>query len=235
MTKAQGSRNYNQDEQQHLLSILGDTLPLCKADWDAVSTRYNRSKDLQWAERSAASLKRKFVGLCSTASCENNIIKSKALELKRKIQKHTTTTRRQEVHVRSIVPRSDALPDDSRVAQRTDGHDVEECVEDVPSVADRPSSSLQLPENQRPAQPTHCEVTTPQHGDASSPRRVPPNHKHIHCDVIQLFLWFQRRDEQQLTRWKDLERQHKQDICAANRRHRELLECIASLKTTSTS
>lgn len=235
MTKAQGSRNYNQDEQQHLLSILGDTLPRCKADWEAVSARYNRSRDLQWAERSAASLKRKFVGLSSTTSCENSVIKSKALELKRKILKHATTTRHQEVHVHY---RNDALPDESRVAQRTGGHDVEECVEDVPPVADRPSTSLQLSDNQLPAQPALCEVTsgaTPQHGDASSPRRVLPNHKHIHCDVIQLFLWFQRRDEQQLTRWKDLERQHKQDICAANRRHRELLEYIAALKTTSTS
>jgi hypothetical protein len=31
--------------------------------------------------------------------------------------------------------------------------------------------------------------------------------KHIHCDVIQLFLWFQHRDEQQLEHWHDMERQ----------------------------
>jgi hypothetical protein len=65
LTKTEGARNYNQAEQQHLLAIVSQRLPLRKADWDSVAELYKRGKDHQWKDRSAPTLKRKFACLCS--------------------------------------------------------------------------------------------------------------------------------------------------------------------------
>ncbi|KAG7387442.1 hypothetical protein PHYPSEUDO_014090 [Phytophthora pseudosyringae] len=64
---------------------------------------------------------------------------------------------------------------------------------------------------------------------------------HTHCDVIQLFMWFQSRDQNQSKQWRTshdqalLEEKNRQmqrdlDVRAAQRRHNELLDCLESLK-----
>jgi hypothetical protein len=62
-----------------------------------------------------------------------------------------------------------------------------------------------------------------------------------HCDVIQLFLWFQDRDKNQAKHWcADQERarldeskrqaQHELDAREAQQCHKELLDCINALQ-----
>ncbi|KAG6952102.1 hypothetical protein JG688_00013422 [Phytophthora aleatoria] len=64
---------------------------------------------------------------------------------------------------------------------------------------------------------------------------------HTHCDVIQLFMRFQSRDQNQSEQWratheralleeKNRQLQHDLDVRAAQRRHNELLDCLESLK-----
>jgi hypothetical protein len=270
MTKTQGARNYNQAEQQHLLAIVSQRLPLRKADWDSVAGLYNRGKDHQWKDHSAPSLTRKLACLCSRTKdcCDASIglIRMKALELKLKISKITQPTVHHlhapppepYDHDPSPEPTENATHRDQHVEAVPDGSVVpEQAIRSSPSCAaeftdlvhtdscqDTPTNTTpSLPDNRGFPSPSEStadgDVDTAATPPASSPgpvamaiEAVKP--KHIHCDVIQLFLWFQRRDEQQLERWQDMERQHKLEVCAANRMQQELLECLASLNAKLT-
>ncbi|KAG2784785.1 hypothetical protein JG687_00011697 [Phytophthora cactorum] len=81
-------------------------------------------------------------------------------------------------------------------------------------------------------------------GDASIQSTTTANvakELHTHCDVIQLFMWFHSRDQNQskqrratheraLLEEKNRQLQHDLDARAAQRRHNDLLDCLESLK-----
>ncbi|KAG3091323.1 hypothetical protein PI125_g17462 [Phytophthora idaei] len=57
MTKSEGTTNYKEAEQQLLLSVVADQLPLQKIEWNHVAAAYNTRKDAKWIDRTSTSLK----------------------------------------------------------------------------------------------------------------------------------------------------------------------------------
>ncbi|ETP14566.1 hypothetical protein F441_10508 [Phytophthora nicotianae CJ01A1] len=226
MTKIRGSRNYSDDEQRLLLEILADHMPRKAPDWSAVAKLYNSRRREAWMGMTPKSLKRKFMCLCAAASKRphefENEVENLALEVKRKIAK---SARAPETAMHVTLPSASERPDTECDGESgfcyTRSRVTSVAADDAESTLPRSSVSLTSPEVSRvvlrdlDTAPCICSRTETHH-----------SHRHMECGVIELFLWFQKRDKQTVEQWNCIQR----NLFDVDRKHDQLLESISELK-----
>ncbi|ETI40771.1 hypothetical protein F443_13936 [Phytophthora nicotianae P1569] len=198
MPKTQGSRNYSLDEQRHLLTTIAERLLLSKSDWIAVASIYNTTKDESWKDRTAASLKRKFTGIYAAAKQHSTSsvaeqggqsgLGQMALE-----QKRSMNCRARHPHNADARGPTRRLPPPAADQPRSgDHHRPEHAAPTTSAVQMEPAVQDDTPvDAESPVATFSLRVTAANDGVSLTGEQG-----HTHCDVVQLFLWFQRRDEQ---------------------------------------
>lgn len=219
MTKPRGVRNYTEAERQRLLDIIAARLPVHQDEWAAVATAYNASSDLNWRSRDAASLKRKFTALyvsargakvSDTGGCHEATL---AAQLRQQIARRAkeegcTPTHRQMASL-AVGGSQGAFRD--AVTQNKDADALGR--DQAKPSGDREHSSIQLP--------CHSEVYT----------------------TDTLLAWLQQREVQREARYRVMEddkarvdalkrERRAEDLRDTDRRHRELMDSLSSLKYT---
>ncbi|KAG7392740.1 hypothetical protein PHYPSEUDO_014227 [Phytophthora pseudosyringae] len=221
ITKSEGTTNYKYAEQQLLLSVVADHMPRQKIEWNHVAAAYNTRKDAKWIDRSSTSLKRKFTNLYSAArkrkASSMSSMERAALSLRHKIVDRSKAAPGREC----ANPRCANSPPGSPASGNADegthtpvlhedqvlgGVEVRDGGTDVEYTGAMPTTSeLDVASKGSFTALEDNDGGVMAAGAASIQSTSTANVAkglHTHCDVIQLFMWFQSRDQNQSKQWR---------------------------------
>ncbi|KAG3077335.1 hypothetical protein PC121_g7434 [Phytophthora cactorum] len=197
--------------------IDAEHLHLRMSDWDDVAVVYNFTKDKVWKERKGVSLKRKFS--CLYLSAKNHLDKGMSLvektawDLHHNIKQIITRKHKRtscDMTMDTLVTTGNLQLEGTKVSEGVTFANIASSfsteVESQPAI---PSATTDEDENAGEDVSTNTTAdrgthTTQRYGESGSTSLSTAKDTHPHCGVIQLFLWFQRRDERQYQQWREL-------------------------------